>query len=330
VRPPVPYVRGLLSVLALAVCSGLSGASGEPERTTCRHWAVLLPEDAGQLRTYDGIRKGLEVAQLERLCLKDLADDEAAFRGFVAEHRALPSPTPLVFAVGRRAGDRLLAAGFEGPGVYVTTAMTVGGLPLTPEPALPPGSLRARGEISAEVLGSALSDLLGVNPPLVRLTWEATSPEATAAAERLMKAAGLTLAPVEPIAPPSIVPQALLHLRLGLGERLYPWAQVVAEATQGKFAVLSDDPAHYGTGAALVVTPDHALLGRLAAEAGRRLWRGEAQGSEPLVARECRLLVDLDACAAQGVVPPVTFLARVHGVRSSAARRPPLAPPGPR
>ncbi len=329
-RLSVPSLRASLILVALLLGSRPATVAGEPERTTCRHWAVLLPEDAGQHRTYDGIRKGLEVAQLERLCLKDLADDEAAFRAFVAEHRALPAPTPLVFAVGRRAGDRLLAAGFEGPGVYVSSAVTVGGLPLTPEPALPPGVGRARGDIPAEVLGSALSDLLGVKSPVVWLAWEATTPEAAAAAERLLKAAGLVDMPVSCTPPHTVPPQALLYLRLGLGERLFPWAQVVAEAKQGKFAVLSDDPAHYGTGAALVLTPDHALLGRLAAEAGRRLWRGEVHGSEPLVARDCRILVDLDACAAQGVVPPVTFLARVHGVRSSAARGVPLAPAGAR
>ena len=104
---------------------------------------------------------------------------------------------------------------------------------------------------------------------------------------------------------------------------------MLAKARLEGNALISDDPAHYGTGAALVITPDHALLGRLAAEAGRRLWRGEAPGSEPLVARDCRILVDLEACAAQGLEPPVTFLARVHGVRASPARRQPPAPASP-
>jgi len=136
--------RHVALLVLLTSWSAQSSARSEDERPTCRHWAVLLPEDAGQHRIYDGIRKGLEVAQLERLCLKDLADEEAAFRGFVEEHRGLPAPAPLVFAIGRRAGDRLLAAAFEGPGVYVSSGFTVEGTPLTPEPALPPSARRVR------------------------------------------------------------------------------------------------------------------------------------------------------------------------------------------
>jgi hypothetical protein len=188
----VPSLRASLILLALLLGRGPATVAGEPERTTCRHWAVLLPEDAGQHRTYDGIRKGLEVAQLERLCLKDLADDEAAFRAFVAEHRALPAPTPLVFAVGRRAGDRLLAAGFEGPGVQISIGVTVAGVPLAPDPALPAGVWRARGEIPAEILGQTLRDALGVARPRAAFAGASTTPPAAAAATRRAEAAPRT------------------------------------------------------------------------------------------------------------------------------------------
>src|SRR5262245_53440707 len=124
------------AVAALAAVLGTAGsptrAEPEPKKEgiSCRHWAVLLPEDAGQYRVYDGIRKGLELAQLERVCLKEVEDTEASFQEFVAWHATLPKPEPLVFAIGRRAGARLVAAGYAGPSVLVTTEVTAKGEPL--------------------------------------------------------------------------------------------------------------------------------------------------------------------------------------------------------
>src|SRR5262245_57106516 len=130
------------AVLLLAALVGAPAVRAEPEPKkegiTCRHWAVLLPEDAGQHRIYDGIRKGLELAQLERVCLKEVEDTETSFKEFVAWHATLPKPEPLVFAIGRRAGARLVAAGYAGPGVLISTEVTVKGEPLAPEPALGP------------------------------------------------------------------------------------------------------------------------------------------------------------------------------------------------
>src|SRR5262245_14554496 len=114
--------------LALAALAGGTAARAEPEPkkegVTCRHWAVLLPEDAGQHRVYDGVRKGLELAQMERVCLKEVEDGEASFRDLVAWHATLPKPDPLLFAIGRRAGARLVAAGYAGPGVLVSAEVT--------------------------------------------------------------------------------------------------------------------------------------------------------------------------------------------------------------
>src|SRR5262245_9114694 len=131
--------RRTLAFAALAAAGSLvsraADLSAGEEAFGCRHGAVLLPEDAGQNRVYDGIRKGLEFAQLERVCREETADEPAAFEALVARYRGKPAPTPLLFAIGHRAITRLLAAGFEGPGVLVTTELTAGNEPLVPEPA---------------------------------------------------------------------------------------------------------------------------------------------------------------------------------------------------
>jgi hypothetical protein len=314
--------RLLALLLAGAAAAGALHAEPEPG-VSCKHWAVLLPEDGGQHRVYDGIRKGLELAQLERLCLKDLADEPAAFQAFVAEQRALPAPGALLFAVGERAAARLLEAGFVGPGVIVSSGPTVAGEPLFAPAAPPPGVTRVRGDLPAETLGQTLRDALGAARPRVAFVWAATNEAAQAAAARFATAGGLELVALE--SPSPRAPQALLHVRLGAGERLVGFAQAREQALTRRAPLVSDDPSRHGAGAALVVAPDPERLGRQAAEAGRRTWRGEPPAAPALGVRECRVAVDVDACEAQGLTPTVAFLARVHDLRM----RPP-APAGTR
>lgn len=317
-----------LAALALLLLLALlaRGAVAGPEDTApgCRHWAVMLPEDAGQLRIYDGIRKGLEVAQLERLCLKDLADTEEAFKAFVAEHAALPEPRPLVFLIGRRAGDRMLAAGFQGPGVYVSAEWTVEGAPLRPEPVLPPGVVRVRSELPGETLYQAL---LGAHGPCcnsgLHLLRIPVPPEESAAAELLRRL--LQGTPIDVTTGTYAGACRLeLALRSGLGVSSVP------RPRQGLY--VSDDVGDYGAGAALVLCPDHERVGRTAAEAGRRLWRREPSDAA-LVVRGVQILVDLDVWDEQGTAfpvpagrcPPLTFLAGVDGIKG---RRAPASAPG--
>jgi hypothetical protein len=301
----------LAPLLLIAAWAAPTLAGPEEQAPGCKHWAVLLPEDAGQMRVYDGIRKGLELAQLERVCLKDLADTEQAFRAFVKEHAALPQPRPLVFMIGRRALDRMLAAGFEGPGVCVSAEWTAYGEPLRPEPALPPAVARVRARMPVESLGAVLRAALGAQR--VRVAFEgAEAVGSRALAGRFLRAAQLDEAQTGPDAAPQA--DARLRVRLGLHA---PIGAVAAHAVAepGVWSV-SDDVGDWGTGAALVVGPDHERLGRTAAEAGRRLWRGEPTPvDQALDLRGFQVHVDLDACRARGVEPPLIFLAGVDGLR---------------
>lgn len=326
-----PALRALLALaLLLPVAPAVRPLDAQPGGTGCRHWAVLLPEDGSQLRTYDGIRKGLELAQLERLCLQDLPDGAEPYAAFVAAQAAQAAPRPLVFAVGERAARRLLEAGFAGPGVVVSSGPTLAGAPLVDLPALPPGAWRVRGELSVEAFGSTLCEALATPRPRVAFAWEvpAGGPPAglLAAAERFAQGAGLER--VDLAAPGARAPHALLHVRLGLGEPLLDFARARAEALRLRVPLVGDDLARFGSGAALVLAPDPERLGRQAAEAGRRLWAGEPPPVPALGVRDLRVAVDVDACEAQGWTPPLAFLARAHDLRMRPPA--PAAPPGAR
>jgi hypothetical protein len=323
-------------------------AEPEPKRegVTCRHWAVLLPEDAGQHRVYDGIRKGLELAQLERVCLKDVTDEEASFKDLVAWHATLAKPEPLLFAIGRRAGARLVAAGYEGPGVLMSTEVTAQGELIAPEPALGPRMARVRAEVAAEVWGAALREMLGLESdatPKVDVAWAEERPgQARESLSRFAWAAGVKVPgqasgwllgsmddnPHSGDVDPS-PPRALLHVRLGVGERLLPFEKAREEALRLKIPLLSDDPARFGSGAVLVIVPDHQRVGRTAAEAGRRLWRNEPDAlAKPLVVRSTEVWVDLVAAQAIGLEPPLTFLAAADRVRAPPKPAPTKLPSG--
>lgn len=331
---PWPRRSTRLALAALLTIGARSApAVAEPERPTCRHWAVLLPEDAGQHRVYDGIRKGLELAQLERVCLKDVPDDEASFGALVAWHQTLAAPAPLVFAIGRRAGARLVAAGYGGPGVLVSAEVTAAGAPLAPEPALGPRMARVRAEVAAEVWGAATHDLLGLGAearPVVVLAWQVASVAGRSpfpdAVLPFAAAAGL-----EVEAPDATRgARAVLSLRMGVGETPLPFEKALALARALRVPLLSDDPARFGTGATLLVVPDHQRAGRTAAEAARRLWRDEPGAREtPLVVRSTEVWVDLGAAEAAGLDPPLPFLAGADRVKAPPKRAAP-APGAPR
>lgn len=319
--------RGLLAPLvALLLLPGgpARPLAAQPEGTGCRHWAVLLPEDGSQYRVYDGIRKGLELAQLERLCLKDLPGGAAAVQAFVAGQAAQPAPRPLVFAVGERAAGALLEAGFAGPGVVVSSGPTLAGAPLVALRALPPGVWRVRGELSVEAFGSTLREALGVPRPRVAFAWDDPAGPLPAwllsAAERFAQGAGL--ARVDLAATGERAPQALLHVRLGLDEPLLDFARARAEALRLRVPLVGDDLSRFGAGAALVLAPDPERLGRQAAEAGRRLWGGEPPPAVAPGVRELRVAVDVDAAEAQGWSPGLSFLARAHDLRMQPPGRP--------
>jgi len=289
--------RRVLPLLLLTLAA-LPASGGEPEvgPLDCPARALVEGADASYRNIYDGIRKGLEQAHLPRVGLEVLdGDAEAVLDRLTAE------PPVVLFVIGRpaaaRLGDRLAAI----PRVYVDTAWTVNGeeLPPGPEPDAPAAVVRS--VVKPVHVAEVLRDVLG-GRPVGRLSWPADTPALQAAAKDLAVAGGFRLATDEP-------PAVLLHLRVGLGERPAPLAELLEEARRGHLLLLSDDVGQWRKGVPVLVVPDHRLLGRIAADAARELLSLE----EPRVIRRRvavpEVRVDLYAAQHLGLDLPVPFLA---------------------
>ena len=309
---------------ALALTALLSGVAspaapaGEPDRTeesACRVPALIVEEDPGLLAVYDGVRIGLEDANLPRICRRRVEPDDAANWGLAAaEVAAEKAPFAVVF--GRRAAARWIAAphSTRTPTVYVDVATLASGRPSPPalEPPVPAAVVRA--ETPVEDWGKAIRGLLPARPqPVVRIAWEAETAEAGRWRREVAEAAGLTLRVGLPEAGGF---DAILDVACGLGETRTPFETALAEARARRIPLLSTDRAKFGRGAAVVLVPDHALLGRVAAEAARRIAGGEGV-AHPLAmsVRSLEVWVDLEAADAEGLKPPLPFLAAADRLR---------------
>jgi hypothetical protein len=307
-------------LLAAALLGARSAAAGEEEGIGCHNFGVLFAEDAGQMRIYDGVRKGLELAQLRRVCLEDVKEDDASFAAFgrkiEATAAAAPAgaPPPLVFLIGPRAVSRGLAARLPAPTVCVDVGWTAARAPLVPlaTPSAPGAVVRA--DLGGERLGQVLRELLGKERPRVRVAW-ATVPDAAAKGlAALAEAAGFDASPG--------AEEAWLHVHAGLGEALEPFPDLVKRARERHVPILSDDPARFGQGATVVLVPDFELVGRVAADAGRRLLAAGPVSVLPATrVATVEVWVDLDAADAQGVSIPLPFLASVDRLKRSARAR---------
>jgi hypothetical protein len=292
-------------------------AAGEPptEGTACRVPALKAEDDSGLLATYDGVRLGLEEANLPRICWRPVAPDDAAGWGRVAaEIAADRSAFAVVF--GRRAAARWIAAPHAArtPTVYVDVATVAAGRASPPalEPPVPSAVVRA--ETPVERWGKTVRDLLPARPrPVVRIAWSDETAEAGAWRRGVAEATGLTL---RMGAPDEAGFDAILDVACGLGETRTSFETSVAQARARRIPLLSTDRSKFGRGAAVVLVPDHALLGRVAAEAARRLAAGEGV-SRPLAlsVTSLEVWVDLEAADAEGLKPPLPFLARADRLR---------------
>ena len=309
---------------AAALLAGLVGVTsssapaGEPPKTeeaACRVPALIVEEDPGLLAISDGVRRGLEEANLPRICRRRVEPDDTANWGLAAaEVAAEKAPFAVVF--GRRAAARWIAAphSTRTPTVYVDVATMAAGRPSPPaiEPPVPAAVVRA--ETPVEKWGKTLRDLLPGRPQLVvRIAWEAETAEAGAWRREVAEAAGLTLRVGVPEAGGF---DAILDVSCGLGETPMPFETSLAEARARRIPLLSTDRSKFGRGAAVVLVPDHALLGRVAAEAARRLTAGEGI-ARPLAmsVTSLEVWVDLEAADAEGLKPPLPFLAAADRLR---------------
>ena len=326
-------LRASLVVLTLAASGVAPARAGdEPEQgTACEVPAFFEDDDATFLAAYDGLRRGLEEAQLPRVCRRKVEGDDAAAWERLARDVSAKGPA-FVVVFGRAYGARAAAAPFlrpDGKGripcVYVDVASSVAGTtyPAIAEPA-PPAAV-VRGEVPFEAVLPALRRLWpAVARPSVSLAWRGES-EAAHAWRRAVAAAGVDTRLAEGGTGRN---ELFLDAPLALGESLLPFAETLVRARAASLPVLSLDRGRFGKGAALVVASDAALVGRVAADAARRLRDGEgADKALRLSVRSVEVLLDLDAADAQGLAVPLPFVASADRVRWS---RKPVEARGPR
>ncbi len=279
-----------------------AGVEGDAGPFECPARALVAEDDAGLLRVYDGIRKGLEQAHLPRVCREDLDGT-----GEVLD-RLEKEPPVLLFVIGRVAAQRLGKRLTAVPRVYVDTAWDVNGeeFPPAPEPVAPAAVVRS--VLKPVHVAEILRELTG-GRPAGRLSWEASTPALETLAEDVALAAGFRPATGEE-------PGVLLHLRFGMGETPAPLSGLLERARAERRLLLSDDVGHWRRGVPVLLLPDHRLLGRIAADAGRRLL---AAPDPPRVILErvavSELRVDLNAARDLGLDLPVPFLAGADVLR---------------
>jgi len=315
----------LLAVLAASAGASRARAGDEPEQgSACEVPAFFEDDDATSLAAYDGLRRGLEEAQLPRVCRRRLEGDDALAWARVARDVSAQGAA-FVVVFGRAYGARAAAAPFlrpDGRGripcVYVDVVSSVAG---TPHPALPdpaPPAAVVRGEAPFEAVLPALRRLWPASPrPTALVAWSRES-EPASAWRRAVSLAGVDTRLLADGGGPG---EFVLDAPLALGETAFGFAETLARARACRRPVLSFDRARFGKGAALVVASDAALVGRVAADAARRLRDGDgAERALRVSVRSVEVLLDLDAADAQGLVVPLPFVAAADRVR--ATRRP--------
>jgi hypothetical protein len=280
----------------------------------CPIRAILLQEDELLQRTfYKGILRGLEQANLPRVCLEDPRGEEDTEATLA---RLEENPPPLLFILGHPTAERI-GKRFEAvPRVYVDTAWSVNGAPVPPDPEPEGPATVVRAVLSAVHMASVLRDL-GFQRPAAELSWPLEGEKLREAAGLLASAAGFRL--VEE----GESPEVLLDMRLHLGEHPAPLATLVERAETAKIPLISDDLADWGRGAAVVVLPDADLLGRVAAEQGRRLLLDRDRRLPRRIVGAYEIRVDLGAAEREGLEPPLGFLARADRLRRPLGRREP-------
>lgn len=330
--PPAPLARArrvaaaALGLLAAAASAAPLARGGDPGSATGCVVPVFVDDDATLVRAYDGLRLGLEEANLPRACRKVPATDDAAGWALAARE-ARDAGAPFVVAFGRGAGASVAATAFEGaagrlPCVYVDVAVSLGLAAFPDAPRRPGPFATVRAEIPLERLGRVVLDLLPGRPtPTVLLPWSKVPADVLALLARAEAPTGVRWS-----TDASVPPDVILDLPLDAGETREPFAALLARARSLRVPLVSLDRSRFGEGAAVVVVPDAALLGRVAAEAARRAATAPP-GAEPvrLVLRTTEVWVDLEAAGAEGLDPPLPFLARVDRLRRG---RPGGAPAG--
>jgi hypothetical protein len=191
--------------------------------------------------------------------------------------------------------------------VYVDTAFVGVGFSFPPAPEVPLPAAIVRAEVPLDRWREVIHGLLPEKKtPRVNVPW--TVPGGVERTAGLVDALRAAL-DVEFDAPIDLELDWVFHAR-------------IAERS-GPAPVLSNNRARFGRDACVVVAPDHGRLGRLAADAARRLRAGEGR-VEPLrlSLRSAEVWVDLDALDRAGLSPPLPFLASADRLRRAGSATP--------
>ncbi len=329
-RPALRAFRGFaLAATALSIGVGVArGEDRELAAARCVHGAIVEPSDAGAQALYEGIRLGLERARWPRVC-EDRPDDPspasrvAAWRARVAIETEDGGATPWLFVVGDVLGATELESLGDLPHVVVLTGYSIDGEPIADLHPRKPHRGIVRGLIEARAVGDRVRAWAGRERP--RVLWRGAGERDRVT--RFLEAAGLDAiaegSPGEAGAGLSF--DAVLHLRLDPRPRA-PFDRALAAARAGGVPLYTDDRGRFGEGAAVVLLPDHDIIGRVAADLARRLAAGEPNTPtrRNVLGVGVRTWIDLAACDGQGLRIPWTLLAssdRLRKGRPADARR---------
>ncbi|MDA1196217.1 MAG: hypothetical protein O2894_13690, partial [Planctomycetota bacterium] len=188
-------LRALPMLILLFAAGGLGAHAEEEAGIRCDLHALVDADDAGLLSIYDGLRKGLELAQLPRVCRDE--PDESGVAGFVERRAAHAAPrreaglaVEPFFAVGDRSCGAVAATGTDLPWVGALVRYTAERTPLQPLPQPRRGAI-VYAHLSLEQVGETLRAALGEGARSVRLATSVDEPLRAA----WTKATGLAVEP---------------------------------------------------------------------------------------------------------------------------------------
>ncbi len=228
-RPPARASQAV-ALLACVAVGAPPARGGDPGSATGCVVPVFVDDDATLIKAYDGLRLGLEEANLPRACRKAPATDDAAGWALAARE-ARDAGAPFVVALGRGASASVAATAFEGaagrlPCVYVDLALSLGFAAFPDPPRRPAPFASVRAELPFERLARVVLDLLPGRPtPTALLPWSKVPPDVTALLARAEAATGVRWS-----TDASVPPDVILDLPLDAGETREPFAALLARA----------------------------------------------------------------------------------------------------
>ncbi len=298
--------------------------------TTCGLHAFVDEKDAGLLALYDGLRKGLELAQLPRVCRADPDPKTGGTAGFLerlaaqaAVDRAAKRPVGPVFAIGDAACAELDRAQTRLPAIYVLERYTSAREPVRPLPSAEAATI-VYADISVEAVGKLLRRLTGKERPAVAWAWDAkTFP--TSAHKPVMAFGDAAQVHLKAAQKDAGI-DALLHLRLGVGERVLPFDEALRLARELGVPLISDDRGRFGQGAVVTIVARHELVGRVTADVARRLRKSGGTIGAPRSVPGVEVWIDLRSADEQGLSVPLPLLARADRLKRGVRPAPKGAP----